>query len=297
MSYKTNYHTHSVFCDGKNTPKEIIEAALHKEFTDLGFSSHALYPFASTWHLPINDFKKYFSELTHLQKEYSTQINIFIGLEVDFFPLLSSFPNKNNFSSFNLDYMIGSLHFLSTDEKLPCFTVDGSAQEVVNGISTHFNGNAKKFVQAYYQNLRKMIVECDFDIIGHVDVILKRNHVLQFVDTSEKWYKKEIELTAQVIASTNKIVEINTGGMTRQAINTTYPSQDFLRYLCLNKVPIVINSDAHKAQDIDGYYDVAKENAINAGYKSVSVLQKNNQSVYWKQIDIHIFEKQMHNGG
>ena len=30
---KANYHTHTVFCDGKNTPEEIILAAIEKGFS------------------------------------------------------------------------------------------------------------------------------------------------------------------------------------------------------------------------------------------------------------------------
>ena len=35
-----NFHTHSSFCDGKNTPEEIILAAIDKGFYAIGFSGH-----------------------------------------------------------------------------------------------------------------------------------------------------------------------------------------------------------------------------------------------------------------
>ena len=38
----TNFHTHTVFCDGKNTPEEMVLSAIEKGFTALGFSGHGL---------------------------------------------------------------------------------------------------------------------------------------------------------------------------------------------------------------------------------------------------------------
>jgi len=36
----SNYHTHSTFCDGKNTPEEIVLAAIDKGFDVIGLSGH-----------------------------------------------------------------------------------------------------------------------------------------------------------------------------------------------------------------------------------------------------------------
>ena len=41
MDWKRNYHTHTDFCDGQNTPEEMAEAAAKKGFTALGFSGHS----------------------------------------------------------------------------------------------------------------------------------------------------------------------------------------------------------------------------------------------------------------
>ena len=37
---KTNYHTHSTFCDGKDTPEEMVKTAIEKGFDVIGFSGH-----------------------------------------------------------------------------------------------------------------------------------------------------------------------------------------------------------------------------------------------------------------
>ena len=35
-----NLHTHTTFCDGKNTPEEMVRAALSLGMDSLGFSGH-----------------------------------------------------------------------------------------------------------------------------------------------------------------------------------------------------------------------------------------------------------------
>lgn len=36
-----NFHTHTTYCDGKNTAEEMILAAINQGFTALGFSGHS----------------------------------------------------------------------------------------------------------------------------------------------------------------------------------------------------------------------------------------------------------------
>ena len=41
---RANYHTHTRWCDGRDTPRAMAEAAVSAGFTDLGFSSHVSFP-------------------------------------------------------------------------------------------------------------------------------------------------------------------------------------------------------------------------------------------------------------
>lgn len=41
MKHLQNLHTHTIYCDGKDTPEEMILAACEKGFTSLGFSGHS----------------------------------------------------------------------------------------------------------------------------------------------------------------------------------------------------------------------------------------------------------------
>ena len=112
----------------------------------------------------------------------------------------------------------------------------------------------------------------DFLIWGHPDVIRKRNGILHFFDESESWYRSELVATANSAKHSGVIAEINTGGIARGAIDDVYPSADFLSLLHASGVPVMINSDAHRAEDIDCAFDRAENAAKKAGYTEVLFL-------------------------
>ena len=39
--YKECFHSHTYYCDGKNSPEEMVQSAVDNNFTALGFSGHA----------------------------------------------------------------------------------------------------------------------------------------------------------------------------------------------------------------------------------------------------------------
>jgi histidinol-phosphatase (PHP family) len=111
-------------------------------------------------------------------------------------------------------------------------------------------------------------------------VIKKRNGALRFFDEREDWYQHEIQLTAGAAAQRGVIVEINTGGIARGAIDDIYPSRDFLRVLNSLGVPVMLNSDAHSARDIDHSFDRARQCAKEAGYTEAVYLLDGKRHTY-----------------
>ena len=55
---KQNLHTHSIFCDGKDTIEEMTLEAISKGFDILGFSGHGYLDVASNFHA-THDFGKW----------------------------------------------------------------------------------------------------------------------------------------------------------------------------------------------------------------------------------------------
>jgi histidinol-phosphatase (PHP family) len=260
---KTNYHTHTTFCDGKESAEDMAKTAFTKGFDILGFSGHSMYPFASVWHIAPRDFNKYTAVIHNLKEEYNGRMQILCGFEADYVPGLT-IPRMSDYAPFNPDYLIGSVHYIMNENGY--FGADDNAEKLQAGIKRLFNGNAKEAVCTYFALQREMLQKGDFAIWGHPDVIRMQNWKLHFFDETESWYRSELVATANSAKHSGVIAEINTGAIARETMDDVYPSADFLSILHDTGVPVMINSDAHRGQDLDCAFDRATAAAKRAGY-------------------------------
>ena len=58
----TNYHTHTTYCDGNNTPEEVVKAAIDMGFDAIGFSGHGYTDYDLSY--CMKDTQKYLAEIT-----------------------------------------------------------------------------------------------------------------------------------------------------------------------------------------------------------------------------------------
>ena len=131
----------------------------------------------------------------------------------------------------------------------------------------------------YFEAQRKMLQVGDFEIIAHPDLIRKRNAELNIFNEEETWYKQELKLTAKAIANAGIVAEINTGAISRGAMDDVYPSAYFLELLYENKVPICISSDAHTPDGLDCAFDRARAIALKTGYKELVYPHNGSQDI------------------
>ena len=80
----TDFHTHTTFCDGKSTPREMVEAAYRMGMTDFGVSGHADFSmFEPGFGMDDEKLRQYTEELQELREEYRGKMNLYIGIELD----------------------------------------------------------------------------------------------------------------------------------------------------------------------------------------------------------------------
>lgn len=265
------YHAHTTRCDGGDSPEQLAEAALAAGLTDLGYSAHAAWPFATEWHLNAADYGSYTADIRDLQKRYAEKLQIRCGFEADYLPGMSA-PDHGLYARFAPDYLIGSVHYVGADDRTVIaepWSVDGPTDVVAATLQRAFAGDGKRAVTEYFRLVREMVTCCRFDIVGHVDLIRKRNGNLKFFDESAPWYRRELETTAEAIVKAGKIVEINTGAISRGAMDDVYPSAEFLSILAKQGARITVNSDAHAAKDLVASYDRAYRSAREAGFSEL----------------------------
>jgi histidinol-phosphatase (PHP family) len=249
---KTNYHTHSTWCDGKDSVEAISLAAVDAGFDVLGFSSHAMAPGCPLeWVVSAEKLPAYIQEVRTVALRLKDSIRILCGVEADYLEGLCN-PDRANFPG--VDYIIGSVHYVRAADGASV-AVDESPEKLSLGISDHFGGSAEAFIKAYFAQEREMISSFDFDIIGHMDLVRKFNARHPYFDENAPWYLKELELTADVVAKSGKIVEINTGAISRGWLDDAYPSATFRDMLRARGVKFILNSDAHSADALSCAFD------------------------------------------
>lgn len=68
---RIDFHTHTTFCDGKSTPREMVEAAYRMGMTDFGVSGHADFSmFEPGFGMDDEKLRQYTEELQELREEY-----------------------------------------------------------------------------------------------------------------------------------------------------------------------------------------------------------------------------------
>ena len=236
-------HTHTVYCDGKNTPREMIESALKKGFSAIGFSAHAYTPFDESYCIKKEDTARYLAELSALKAEYADRIRVLSGFEVDAY---------GNLPEGAYDYRIGSAHYVKVGEQY--YDVDLSAEYTKKVISEVFSGDADAYAEAYYQALAT--VGCvNPTFIGHFDLLTKFNEHEALIDTASLRYIKAWQSAADTLLALGVPFEVNTGAMARGYRSAPYPSYEILDYLKSRGATFVLSGDAHSLSGIGYVFD------------------------------------------
>jgi len=263
---KSNLHTHSTFCDGKNTPEENVISAIQKGIKVLGFTSHSMYPFWTETYMQPEAFSAYCSEIHRLQKKYEGQLTIRLSFEADFIPGVT-LPRHENYRDFSPDYLIGSIHFIFQRDGI--LAVDHKPEILKNGSKKYYGNDIKALIGDYFSLQKEMLEKGDFELLGHPDLIRKFNEKFPFFSEEESWYKEYLKDMAAFIKRSGKATEINTGAISRLWLTKPYPSEYFLSLLHEKGVPLAITADAHSSENLDFAFDKALNMAKKIGYTEV----------------------------
>ena len=271
----SNFHTHNHYCDGKGALKDYLKEAVKLQVKNIGFSSHAPIPFPCKWCIKREALPEYLQEIESL-KPLFPDLQIYKGLEIDFVPGVIA---PADFDA-DLDYTIGSVHFVDHFQGT-YWEIDNTVEVFRHGLSNIFQGDIRKAVTRYYELTRAMIENAPPDILGHLDKI-KVNAQHYSFEESEGWYRKEIDKTLTVIATTNTIVEVNTRGLYKGKSATTYPSPWILERVRDLEIPIIMNSDAHHPEDLTREFKPTLSLLRDIGFKHLSLLD----SGIWKKMPL-----------
>jgi len=271
---RTNYHTHSQFCDGKSTAAEMADAAGAAGYAVLGFSSHAPLPFETGWTMKAENLPAYVAEIRRLKAAWSGRMEIVLGLEIDWIEGVVG-PGDGRFDSAGLDYRIGAVHFVEPGPD-GAFTIDSPPEEFERNFREKAGGDGRLVYRSYYENLAKAVEDGGFDILAHLDLVVRNNAGGRWFDEGSDDYRDAAFSALDPVAESGAVVEINLGPILRGKAQSPHPSLPILKRLRELGVPITVSADAHHVSHLGAGLEIAREHAKAAGYREVAVFSKGN---------------------
>ena len=249
---KSNLHTHSTFCDGKNTCEEIVVAAIDKGFTSIGFSGHGYTDFDLRY--CIKDVEGYKNEVINLKEKYKGQIEIYLGVEEDMYC-----RTKRS----DYDYVIGSSHYYVVDGKY--YPIDSSPAHFQKCLEV-FNYDVERMAEDYFSKFCRYINERKPDIVGHFDLITKFDEMGESLFLKNEGYNKIAEKYIETVADSGCLFEVNTGAISRGYRSKPYPAENLLYILKKHNACLVLSSDSHAIETLDFGFEEAKEPLRDVGF-------------------------------
>lgn len=261
LMFKSNCHTHTTYCDGKNTAREMIEAAIEKGFVSLGFSGHSPMNDENSWTMSSQGVINYKEEIKALKQEYKDKIDILCGIELD-----SDYAHVN---PDEFEYVIGSVHQFKKEGI--AYDVDYTAEMLQKIIDDFFDGSFIEMSRSYFGTLADFVAGTRVDVVGHIDLITKFNIDKPLFDEGDEEYRRIIYAAVDRILSSKPdiLFEVNTGAMYRMGKKEPYPAEFILKYICSKGGRITLTSDSHCTEAIDFAFEKATDFIKKCGFNEI----------------------------
>lgn len=303
MSITTNFHTHTKYCDGKNSPREIVLQALDLGMTRLGFSGHAYTPHDPSYAMSPETAAAYAGEIRGLQEKYGNRLEILCGLELDYF-------SEQDVAGF--DYSIGSVHYVfrraaaSAVAGAPASNasdasaadtaasaaagapesvifadggwyvpVDESPEVLSWAIENLYSGDPYGLVEDFFRQEADVVRKTRCQIIGHFDIITKFQEKAPLFDEANPRYVAAWQKALAALLPAGVPFEINTGAISRGYRTCPYPSLEILKAIHDGGGSIAFSSDSHEKSTLQFWFPEAADLARRAGFTTHVVLGKN----------------------
>lgn len=269
MKYLGDYHTHSNYVDGHQSPDEMAQVAYSKGLEYLGISEH-LYDPSDGFGVRGEEIDKVLANIYRLKKEYAGKMQILAGFECE---NTVSFDYISDEQKKLVDYWIRSTHTIYKNGKAE--SIDSSLDEVLDIIENDYGGDWFAMLENYYINYESKISDkFDYTFIGHIDVITKYNEGDKYFDTHCDRYKELALYALKELSHAGLPFEINLGGINRGRRSEPYPQDFILKELHSLGGKIILSSDAHDASQIAGAFDIGARLAYDCGFRKRCILTK-----------------------
>lgn len=264
MKFLSTAHSHTTYCDGKNTPAEMAKAAYDLGFVSFGFSGHSHLPYKAGYEMKMEKEAEYRKEVLAIKKEYEGKMEVLLGLELD---------SDSIYPDFKYDFLISSVHQLHVGDNW--YAVDHCKEDFDKCLNAF--GGIKNMLKEFYSITASAALRDNIDIVGHIDLVGKFNETFEYFNPNDEWYLNLVFTAIDTILEKRPdiVFEVNTGAISRGYRTTPYPDIPILKYLAEKKAKITLNSDTHAANTLDFAYDTAIKHIKSVGINKIYILRKN----------------------
>ncbi len=231
-------HCHTCYCDGKNTPEEMVQSAISKGMTSIGISGHGYTAFDTRYCMSLEATEEYKAEIRQLKERYKGRIEVLLGVELD---ALSEIDTSD------FDYVIGSAHYVKCGgEYLP---IDEAPEDFERICREHFGGDYYAFAEEYYRTV-SLLADRKIDIVGHIDLITKFNEGDRLFDTASMRYTAAARGAVDTLLPLCVPFEVNTGAISRGYRTEPYPQKPLADYIKKMGGTLILSSDSHASENL-----------------------------------------------
>ena len=239
-----DFHCHTTFCDGINTPEEMVISAIKKGMTQLGLVCHSYTFFDESYCIKKDIIGNFLAEMNRLKEKYSDKIELFCGVEQDYY---SDYPTEG------FDYVIGSVHYMKIGDRY--YSLDSSPEEFFDVLDKKFGGDYNLLAESYYETVSDVVRKTGADIIGHFDIISKFVEKEDYSRISHLDYITAAKKAVDRLIPYVKPFEINTGAIARGYRTYPYPSAEIICYIKEKGGKLILSSDAHSKENLMFLFD------------------------------------------
>lgn len=245
----SDFHVHTTYCDGRDSPEDIVHEAIKLGMKKIGFSGHSYTPFDEEPCMSIDGTERYIEEIHRLKEKYHGQIEILCGTECDYY---------SEINAEDYDYVIGSVHYIKCGEIYR--HVDNTPEMLRLAIDETFNGDAYALAENYYALVADVVNKTGASFIGHFDLVTKFNADNSFFDENNERYISAVNSALDALLKTGRPFEINTGAISKGYKNFPYPSLRIMKYIAEHGGSVILSSDSHRKDTL--MYDFTKYEAL-----------------------------------
>jgi histidinol-phosphatase (PHP family) len=261
---KWDGHTHSPYCPhgSKDSLESYIEKAIMEGFQRYSITEHAPLPPSFIDPAPqmdsamkAEDIDAYISECEQLKERYKKDIDIKIGLEIDF--LLGYEDETREFLNKvgpRLDDAILSVHFLPIHNKWVCLDYSPEVfEEDLLGALGSVDEVYKYYYQIVYQSVTADLGPYKPKRMGHLSVIEKFKK--KYPSKQREIWWNQVIMVLEEIRERQYTLDFNTAGLLKPLCEDVYPSSEIFHAAHNLGIPFVYGSDSHQAKTVGHNYD------------------------------------------